>query len=183
MRLRNAAFGVAAAILVWGCDNLSAPKWNADVYFPIRYPDVQLSQYGAAVPPTTVTFTSPVDSQTVSDATREIFDRDIDTLRAEVVVATSTNITGTLDISITNNRAFLFSSLPSQAATLSVPIRVTAGDTTRFTVNTVLFRSAQKLYTQSRATMRSTTGGLVPLTSADKLSVGVNLTASMRVSQ
>ena len=75
------------------------------------------------------------------------------------------------------------STVPTQAATLSVPIRVTAGDTARFTVNTALFRTAQKLYTQSRATMRSSTGGVVPLGAADKLSVGVNLTASMRVSQ
>ena len=183
MRLRNAALGVAAAILVCGCDNLSAPRWNVDVFFPIRYPDVQLNQYGPAVPPSNVTFTSPVDSQTVAGATKEVLDRDIDTLRAAVVLATSTNITGTLDLTITNNKAFLFSTVPTQAATFTVPIRVTAGDTTRFTVNTVLFRTAQKLYTQSRATMRSSTGGLVPLSSADKLSVAVNFTASMRVSQ
>lgn len=181
--MKPAALGVATALLVLGCDNLSAPKWNADIFFPIKYPDVQLNQYGPAVPPSNVTFTSPVDSQTVSDATREIFDRNIDTLRAEVILATSTNITGTLELTISNNRAFLFSTLPTQAATLSVPIRVTAGDTTRFTLNTTLFRTAQKLYTQSRATMRSSTGGIVPLSAADKLSVGVNLTASLRVSQ
>lgn len=165
------------------CEVPYAPKWNADLFFPVRFPDVAIDQFGPVVPPTNTAFTAPLDSQVVSSGTREIFDQRIDTLKAEILFSTQTNIVGTLDISVTPVRADLFSTNPGLAVTVTVPIRVTAGDTTRVTVNTNLFRTATVLYLQSRGTMRSNTGNVLPVTSVDKLVVGLDLTASVKVSQ
>ena len=184
MRMRHAVLLTIALLTTGACDIPYAPKWNVDVFFPIRYPDVQLAQYGSFVPNFNVTYTTPVDSQNVSDATRQIFDEEIDTLKADVIFANTTNITGTLDISIAAVRSNLFSTNSALAVTVTVPIRITPGDTTRLSpVNTNLFKQATRLYTQSRATMRSATGTPLALTANDRLSVGIDLTASVKMSK
>jgi hypothetical protein len=186
MRMRHAALLAVLMFTFGACEIPFAPKWNVDLFFPVKYPDVQLTQYagpGGVIPPVNVTFTAPADSDDVSDATREIFDKDIDSLKAEVVFANTTNIAGNLDISIAANRAFLFSTNAAQAVTVSIPIRVTSGDTTRVQVNTSLFKSAQRLYTQTRGTMRSNTGAILVVGATDKLSLAVDLTASIKVSK
>ena len=59
MRFRHAGCAVALLFGVAACDALPyAPKWNVDVFFPIKYPDVQLSQVAAVVPPFTATMTA-----------------------------------------------------------------------------------------------------------------------------
>ena len=184
MHMKRAAFAAAALVALAACDGVPyAPKWNIDVFFPIKYPDVQLAQVSGVVPPFNVTFTAPTDSQNVSDATREILDKDLDSLKAEVVFSTATNITGTMDLSISANRAFLFSTNPAQAVTVTVPVRVTAGDTTRLQVNTALFKNAQKLYTQSRGTVRSASASTLTMGPSDRISVGVDLTANIKMSK
>jgi hypothetical protein len=182
MRMRHAALGVAA-LLITACEVPLAPKWNVDVFFPIKYPDVQLSQYGSTIPPFDVTFTFPVDSDAVSDATRQIFDEQIDTLKADVILANSTNIVGTLTVSIAASQANLFSTNSALAVTVNKNILVTAGDTTRQVVNTDLFKNATKLYTRTRITMRSATGAPLVVTANDKVTLGVDLTANVKLSK
>jgi hypothetical protein len=184
MRMRSAALFAVALLTFGACEIPNAPKWNIDVFFPIRYPDVQLSQYGAAIPPFDVTYTFPVDSQNVSNATRQIFDEEIDSLKADVILANTTNIAGTLTVSIAASRSNLFSSNATLAVTVPILLKVTAGDTTRIpAINTTLFRQATKIYTQTRVTMRSATGAPLGLTANDKLSIGVDLTANVKMSK
>jgi hypothetical protein len=184
MRMSRVIIAGLALAAATACDGLPyAPKWNVDVFFPIKYPDVQLSQVSGIVPPFSVTFTTPADSQNVSDATREILQKDLDTLKAEVVFSTTTNITGTLNISISPNRAFLFSTNPAQAVTIAVPVRVTPGDTTRLLINTGLLKNAQKIYTQSSGNIRSNSATTITMGPNDKLSVGVDLTANIKMSK
>ena len=184
MRVSSVVVAGLALVVLAACDGLPyAPKWNVDVYFPIRYPDIQLSQVSGVIPPFNVTFTTPADSQNVTDGTREILDKDLDSLKAEVVFTTTTNITGSIDISISPNRAFLFSNLPTQAVTVTVPVRVTPGDTTRLVVNANLFKSAQKLYTQTKGTLRSASATAIAMGPNDKITIGVDLTANIKMSK
>jgi len=186
MRIRHAV-PFAALLLFAACEVPLAPKWNVDLFFPIKYPDVALSQYagpGGVIPTTTVTFTTPADSDAVSDATRQIFEEDIDSLKAEVILANSANITGSMDISIAASRFNLFSTNPALAVTVTLPIRVTAGDTVRIpNVNTTLFQQAQALFTQTRGSMRAAGGAPIFVTANDKLSLGVDLTANVKFSK
>lgn len=185
MRIKRAALFAVAFIALAACEVPLAPKWNVDVFFPIKYPDVPLANYagpGGIIPTTNTNFTTPADSDDVSDATRQVFDQDIDTLKAAVIFSNTANLTGTMDISIAALKANLFSANTSQAVTVTVPIKVTAGDTTRVTVNTTLFKNAQKLYTQTRGTMRAASSPIV-VTSTDKLTLGVDLTANVKFSK
>jgi hypothetical protein len=183
MRTKHAA--LLAAALFLACSLPLAPRWNVDVFFPIKYPDVQLSQYagpGGVIPNVNTNFTTPADSSPVSAATRQVFDQDIDTLKAAVIFANTANLTGSMDISIAALKANLFSANPAQAVTVTIPIRVTTGDTARVTVNTTLFKNAQTLYTQTRGTMRAASGPIV-VTPSDKLTLGVDLTANVKFSK
>jgi hypothetical protein len=185
MRTKRAALLAAIFLAMAGCSVPLAPKWNVDVFFPIRYPDVQLSQYagpGGVIPPVTITFTTPADSDNVSDATRQVFDQDIDTLKAKVILVNTADLTGSLTVSIAAVKSNLFSANPNLAVTVTMPLRVTAGDTIPVTVNTTLFKSAQKLYTQTSGSMRASNTSIV-VTPSDKLQLGVDLTANIKFSK
>jgi hypothetical protein len=183
MPLRQVLLVAAAAACAQACEVPYAPKWNVDVFFPIRYPDVPLSQFGPTIPPFSITFTTPADSDAVSDATRQILDQDIDSLRADFIFQNATNVRDSITVSVSPNRAFLFSTNPAQAVTVTIQLRVTAGDTIRRTVNPALFKTAQTLYTQTRGSIRSGTGGLLPVGANDVFRLGVDLTANVRMSK
>ena len=134
------------------------------------------------IPPSNVSFTTAMDSDVVSSGTRQILDEDIDSLKADVIFSTQTNIAGTLDVSIAPAKANLFSVNPALALTVTIPLRVTAGDTSHVTVNIGLFKQANVLYTQSRATVRSNSGFLT-VGPSDKLTLRVDLTANVKLSK
>jgi hypothetical protein len=185
MKTRIAAAPLAALLALAACEVPLAPKWNIDVLFPLQYPDVILQNQvpGGLLPPTNVSFTAPVDSQDVVDALEEIQSQEIDTLRAAVILVNSGQITGTLEISVASVRAALFTGNGPTVATVSLPIRVTTGDTARVSINPGLLQNASRLYFQTRGTMRSNTGGVIALGPADRFSIGVNLTANVKFSK
>ena len=115
MRIKHAALFAVASILA--CSVPLAPRWNVDVFFPIKYPDVQLANYapGGIIPTTNTNFTTPADSSAVSDATRQVFDQDIDTLKAAVIFSNSANLTGSMDISIAALTRSRSTELPSSS--------------------------------------------------------------------
>jgi hypothetical protein len=187
MRVRCAASWAASLILlgIAACQVPGAPKWNVDVYFPIKYPYVPWSQYapGGFIPTTTVSFQTPPDSQMVSSATQQVLSQDIDTLKADVILVNSANATGTITISIAAAQANLFSANPSLAVTATLPIRVTAGDTAHYTVSTTLFQQAQKLFTETKATVKSGGATPTPVSAKDSLGISVDLTANVKFSK
>jgi len=176
---------LVAALALAACEVPFAPKWNVDVLFPLQYPDVVLQSQvpGGLLPTTNVSFTAPVDSQDVSDALEQIREQEIDTLRAAVILVNAAPITGTIEISLASQRAALFSGNGPTAVTVSLPIRVTAGDTARVTIDPGVLQNASRLYFQTRGTMRSNTGAILVLTPADRFSLGVNLTANVKFSK
>ena len=180
-RLAAAAFFLGLC----ACQVPGAPKWNVDVYFPIQYPYVPWSQYapGGFIPTTTVNFQTPPDSQMVSSTTQQVFSQDIDTLKADVILVNSANVTGNLTISIAGSKANLFSANPSLAVTATLPVRVTPGDTSHYTVNTTLFQQAQWLYTETKASVKSGGATPTPVSAKDSLGIGVNLTANVKFSK
>jgi len=185
MRIRTAAASFAALLSLSACEDIPfAPKWNIDLLFPLQYPDVVLQDQvpGGLLPPTDVNFTAPVDSQDVEDALEEIREQDIDTLRAAVILVNSADIEGTLNISVASVRSALFTGNGPTVVTVSMPIRVTAGDTVRVTISPSLLQNASRLYFQTGGTMRSRAGVIV-LGPTDRFSIGVNLTANVKFSQ
>ena len=187
MRIRRAA-SMAASVFLLGitaCQVPGAPTWNVDVFFPIKYPYVAWSQYapGGFIPTSTITFQTSPDSQAVSSSTQQVFSQNIDTLKADVILVNSANATGTITISIAASQANLFSANPSLAVTATLPIRVTAGDTSHYTVNTTLFQQAQKLYTETKASVKSGGATPTPVTAKDSLGISVDLTANVKFSK
>src|SRR2546430_2948726 len=127
MRIGHALASLTVTLAGAACSGVPfAPKWNVDVYFPLRSPDVALQQYTMVIPPSNVSFTTAMDSDVVSSGTRQILDEDIDSLKADVIFSTQTNIAGTLDVSIAPAKANLFSVNPALALTVTIPLRVTA---------------------------------------------------------
>ena len=199
------ALGVALTAVAACTDVPLAPKWNADFYLPIQFADVVLGgpngvSPGGIIPPANVSSTSPVGTQDVSGATKQILDENVNSITADVVFATSADLTGTIQISVSPNQADLFSTDPTRAFTTTVNIRKTAGDTSHVTANVNVFRTsaqtctfncnnnssggnaANTLYTQSKTTV-ACKSGLCAVTASDKLELGVNLTVNVAVSK
>jgi hypothetical protein len=200
----------AGVAFVAACSNVPfAPTWSADFFLPIQFADVALGgpsgvAPGGVIPPVNVTSTSPVDSQDVSGATKQILDESVNSIGADVVFATSADLTGSVQISVSPNKADLFSTDPTKAMTTTVTIRKTAGDTSHVTANVSLFQSQNQtgtctincgnnsngpsavntLYSQSKTTVACRTGATCSgLTASDKLVLGVNLTVNVAVSK
>ncbi len=188
MRITRAALLAVTLFSLGACEVPGAPKWDIDLYFPIKYPDIPLSTFavGGTILPGNIAFTTPVDSSDISDATLEILDQELTALTAEVIFSNQTNVAGNLEISMSPNRAFLFSSNPAQAVTFNInPLHITpaAGDTTRITVLRTLFNNASKIYTQSRGNIRSGTGAPLPVSASNRFTLGVDLTATIPFSK
>lgn len=201
------ASGLAALA---ACDTGSlGPKWSANFYFPIQFADVQLGGAGGVAPGGTipsgfpVTSTSPVSKQTVDGATKQILDEDVNSITADIIFATSADLTGYVIISVAPDSNNLFSKNATLALTDSFPIRLTAGDTSHVNANVGVFQSssqtnnnfnnntggnssgasaANTLYTRSKTSVACRTG-TCNVTASDHLQLGINLTVNVAVSK
>jgi hypothetical protein len=198
-----------------GCQDVPlAPKWNADFFLPIQFADVILGgpngvAPGGIIPPANVTNTSTIGTQDVSGATKQVLDEDVNSINADVVFATTADLTGTIQISVSPNQADLFSADPTKALTTTITIRKTDGDTSHVSANVNVFRSSSQnsgagnntgnsgsgsntgnsggnannvLYSQSKTTV-ACRSGLCPVSATDKLQLGVNLVVNVAVSK
>jgi len=189
-----------------------APTWNSDFYLPIQFADVTLGpsgvtkKSGGLIPAIAISDTSPVGTQEVSGATKQLLDENVNSILADVIFSTSADLTGTIQISVAPNQADLFSADPTKAFTTTVTIRKTAGDTSHVTANVNVFRTSSQtnngtctincgtnnnsnsgsatntLYTQSRTTV-ACKSGICVVTDNDKLQLGINLTVNVAVSK
>jgi hypothetical protein len=178
---------VVATVALLGaiaCDIPGAPKWSADLLFPLDVPDIVLADGvgGVVVPPTDVTFPTAMMSQDVSSGlSAQILGKDIQAISAEIVSGTDVNVTGTITFSIATDPANLFSANPLQAVTVQIPI--TPADTTTVTADPALFKDAQTLYYQSTVTVRGASPGGTPVTPGDAVRLGANIVATIPVSK
>lgn len=166
------------------CDIPGAPKWSADFLFPLDVPDIVLADYGVGgvIPPTDVTFVTPIESQDVSSGLSEkILSEDITAISAEIISGTDVNVTGTVTFTIATDPANLFSANPQQAVTVQFPIA--AVDTTRVTADPTLFKNAATLYYQSSVTARGASPGGTPVSAGDNVRLGANIFATIPVSK
>jgi hypothetical protein len=175
---------VAALLGALACDIPGAPKWSADFLFPLDVPDIVLADYGVGgvIPPTDVTFATPIESQDVSGGlSAQILGEDITSISAEIISGTDVNVTGTVTFSIATDPANLFSANPLQAVTVQFPIAV--ADTTVVTADPALFRNATTLYYQSSVTARGASPGGTPVAPGDDVRLGANIFARIPVSK
>lgn len=173
--------GLLALPVMAACD-LSAPVWDADYFFPVDYPDVQLADYAVAgeIPEADVAFTAPLtpQQQDITGLLEELLSDRLNALTVEIVTQTATNVTAAVTVSLAASPADLF--LPGQSAT--VDLTVSPGtDTTVVNVNPDLLRDAIALYYQTQGTVRGAPGG-TPVTSADRIRIDVNLIVNFQVS-
>ena len=207
--------GAGLAFVAACTDVPLAPKWSADFFLPIQFADVQLGGAGGVAPggviPSgiAVTSTSPVSTQKVDGATKQILDENVNAITADVVLATSVDLTGYVIISVAPDSNNLFSKNATLALTDSIPIRKTAGDTSHVTANVSLFQTQSQntgvctincgtntntssnnpnavntLYTRSKTSVACKSGSTCSgLTATDKLQLGVNLTVNLAVSK
>lgn len=188
MRVRRLLVPVALLAVV-GCEDFG-PSWTVDLFVPIRYPDVQLTDYaiGGVIPPVDLAFTSPQESQDVTGLVDQVLSESLVGVQAEVLFATPTNVTGTIEISLSPNPANLFSANPALAVTVPVPVAQSAGDTISVTVATSLLQTSSgeavpTLYYQTRGTLRGAGGAGTTVGAADVLSLGVNLVLTVRLNE
>jgi hypothetical protein len=164
------------------------PSWTVDLFVPIRYPDVQLVDYaiGGVIPPVDLSFTSPQESQDMSGIIDQVLSSDLVGVEAEVLFATPSNVSGQIEVSVAPIAANLFSTNPNLAFTVTVPVRVTAGDTIASTIPVALLQTAQgeavpTLFYQTRGTLRGAGGAGTTVGVNDILSLGVNLVLTVLV--
>lgn len=189
--MRRLALSASALTLlgIAACHVPMAPKWNADLFFPINYPDVALANFvpGGTVPPIAVAFNTPVQNQTVQGATQQVLtSQDLKSLSADIIIANSVNINGQIVMSVASNPAFLCggsSANPSQSLTVPINLTQTAGDTTHVVADLSVFQNASVLYYQTCASLQSPSAGGTTITAADSLSLAVNLFATVQVSR
>ena len=188
--------GLGAAAVA-ACSIPFGPQLNSDFFFPIQFADVVLGGNGGVapggiIPPASVTSTSTVSTQQVTGATKQILDESVNSIKADIIFATSADLTGSIQISVAPNQANLFSSNPALALTTTIQIRKTAGDTSHVSTNVSVFQtssqsfgssggsSANVLYSQSKTTV-ACRSGLCPVSATDKLQLGINLTVNVAV--
>ena len=174
-----AAIGLVAAV---ACDGGPlAPKWDIQVFFPLRFPDVDLQNHapGGLLPPFDVAFTDSIASKPISNATEEILSQDIKEIEAHFIFATTSQIAGSLDLTFAPVATDLFSADPDRAVTLTIPMRQTLGDTPVVSVPPALLTQATTVFLQSRGTLRSATGAILTLGPGDIIQLRVNLIARL----
>lgn len=166
------------ALLLAGCD-LSAPVWNADYFFPLDFPDLELSDYavGGEVPDVDVPFTSPVGSQDITGLPETLLGDDLNSLTAEVITTTTLDVSGTIEVSIAQDPTGLFQA--AQSAIIAIPV-AQGTDTTVVTVDPAVVRNAIALYYQTRGTVRGAPGG-TPVGPTDEVAINVNLLVNYQV--
>ena len=172
--------GLVALPLLAACD-LSEPVWNADFFFPLDFPDIELSAYavGGVIPNIDVPFTTPVASQDITGLPETMLGDDLNALAAEVITTTTLDVTGTIEVAIARDPAGLF--LPGQSAIITIPV-AEGTDTTAVTVDPEIVRNAIALYYQVRGTVRGAPGGTT-VGPADEVDINVNLLVNFQVTR
>jgi hypothetical protein len=168
------------ALLLAACD-ISAPVWSADYFFPLDFPDLELSDYavGGVIPDADVPFTTPVQSQDITGLPETLLGDDLNALTAEVITSTTVDVTGTIEVSIAQSADRLF--LGGQAAIIEVPIAV-GTDTVYAAVDPAVVRNAIALYYQVRGTVRGAAGGTT-VGPDDAVAINVNLLVNFQVTK
>jgi hypothetical protein len=168
------------ALLLAACD-LSAPVWSADFFFPLDFPDLELSDYatGGVIPDVDVPFTTPVESQDITGLPETLLGDDLNTLAAEVITTTTVDVTGTIELSIAQSPDLLFQD--GQSAIVTIPASP-GTDTTFAAVDPAVVRNAIALYYQIRGTVRGAAGG-TPVGADDEVGINVNLLVNFQVSK
>jgi len=172
--------GLLALPVLVACD-LSAPVWSTDLFFPVDYPDVQLSDYAIAgqIPPFDVAFTTTPQQQDITGLLEELLSDDVNALTVEIVTESDVDLTATMTISIATSQLALLD--PNQ----SITIQVNAGpavDTTAVDVNVDLLRGAVALYYQTDGSVRGAAGG-TNVGPGDVIKIDVNLLANYQINR
>jgi hypothetical protein len=170
--------GLLALPALVACD-LSAPVWSTDLFFPVDYPDVQLSDFSVAgqIPPLDVAFTTPPEQQDITGLLEELLSDDVNALTVEIITQSDVDVTATMTISIASSELALLD--PNQ----SITIQLNAGpavDTTIVDVNVDLLRGAIALYYQTDGSVRGAAGGTT-VSPGDVIKIDVNLLANYQV--
>lgn len=168
------------ALLLAACD-ISAPVWDADYFFPLDFPDVELSDYavGGVIPDVDVPFTTTVESQDITGLPETLLGDDLNALAAEVITATPVDVTGTIELSIAQSPGQLF--VDGQSAVIAIPV-AEGTDTTAVTVDPAVVRNAIALYYQVRGTVRGAAGGTA-VGPDDAVGITVNLLVNFQVTK
>ena len=170
--------GVLAA---GACDITNPPDWTADYLFPLDFPAVDLSGVpGGVIPVGSVSFTTPVVSQDTDGLVDRILQsEDLAALRAEVILSTTLDVTGTVELSIATSPGSLFD--PAQSLTTTVTISQGA-DTSFVPVNVTVFQGAETLYFQSNVVVASASGSIA-VPPGSQIGLAVNFIGTIRVSK
>jgi hypothetical protein len=169
---------VAPLLALPACD-LSAPVWDAEFFFPVDYPDVELSDYavGGEIPDVDLQFTSPLAQQDITGLLEEMLSDDLVGLTVEVITEATVDITASLTLNIATSDSV------APASGISIQIGASLGvDTTAVVVDHEALRNAIALYYQTEGTVRGAPGG-TPVTAGDRIKVDVNLLATYQVNR
>ncbi|MDH4044048.1 MAG: hypothetical protein OEY20_00070 [Gemmatimonadota bacterium] len=173
---------LAGALVLGACDITNPPNWTADYLFPLNFPAVDLSGIpGGVIPIDSVSFTTPVITQDAEEGLvgRILQSEDLAALRAEVILRTTLDVTGAVELSIATSQAGLFD--PAQS--LTTTISVSQGTNTSFVdANLAVFKGATTLYFQSNVTVAGPNGSIA-VPPGSEIGIGVNFIGTVRVSK
>ena len=163
------------------CDITNPPDWTADYLFPLDFPAVDLSGVpGGVIPITSVSFTTPVVTQDTEGLVGRILQSDdLAAIRAEVILSTTLDVTGSVELSIATSAAGLFD--PAQSLTTTISISQ-GSDTSFVPVSLTAFQGAETLYFQSNVVVASTSGSIA-VPPGSQIGLGVNFIGTIRVSK
>jgi len=163
------------------CDITNPPDWTADYLFPLDFPAVDLSGVpGGVIPIDSVSFTTPVVSQDTDGLVDRILQsEDLAGLRAEVILTTTLDVTGSVELSIATSAANLFD--PAQSLTTTISISQ-GSDTSFVPVSVAVFQGAETLYFQSNVVVAGS-GGSITVPPGAQIGLGVNFIGTIRVSK
>lgn len=168
------------AFLLGACDITDPPDWNADYLFPLDFPAVDLAGAGGTIPVDSVSFTTPVVTQDTDGLVDRILQsEDLVALRAEIILTTNLDVTGSVELSIATAQGNLFS--PTQSLTTTVDVNLGA-DTSFVTVPLSVFQGADILYFQSNVVLAGS-GGNITVPPGAQIGLRVNFIGTVRVSK
>jgi hypothetical protein len=167
--------------MLGACDITNPPNWTADYLFPLDFPAVDLSGVqGGVIPIDTISFTTPVITQDTEGLVGRILQsEDLEALRAEIILRTTLDVTGAVELSIATSQSGLFD--PAQSLTTTISISQGA-DTSYVDANLAVFKGATTLYFQSNVLVAGTNGS-IPVPPGSSIGVGVNFIGTVRVSK
>ena len=166
------------ALALGACDITNPPDWNAEYVFPLDFPPIDLP--AVTIPVDTVSFTTPVFPQdSLEFVGRILQSEDLVGLRAEVILGTDIDVTGSVELSIATNPGALFS--PTQSLTTTVPVSSSL-DTTFVSVPLDVFKGTENLYFQANVVVVGS-GGSITIPAGSQITMGVNFIATVQVSE